>query len=95
MVFGKLGCVDIVIDFVLFEMFEMMICFKLCSIWWLGMMLEKFVDEFDWMVRVLGLLNVWVLLICNWFDMLFIGIKMLVGVKIFGLDLMGIDVIVM
>lgn len=93
-VFGKIGKVEIVIDFVLLEMVEMIIQFKLQEQWRLGMMMDKIIEELDNIVRLLGLVNLWVLLICNCIDMFLIGIKSFIGIKVFGIVLVDIDVMV-
>lgn len=50
MVFGKIGCVDMVIDFVLLMMIEIFIQFKLKVQWRVGMIIEKFKEEFNVLV---------------------------------------------
>lgn len=84
--FGKVGCVLMVIDFVLLEMFEIVINFKFEDEWWDGMIIDKFIVEMDVVLKFLGVVNFWMMLIKVCIDMLVIGICMFVGIKFFGMD---------
>lgn len=85
-VFGKIGCVEMVIDLASLIMIEMFIQFKLRDEWCEGMIIDLFKKELDVLVKFFGLINVWVMLIKICIDMLVIGIKILVGIKVVGFD---------
>src|SRR4029453_6378175 len=73
------------------EMFETTIQFKPREQWRAGMTPDKLVGEFDRIVQVPGLSNIWVPPIRNRIDMLATGIKSPVGVKVSGPSLAEID----
>lgn len=54
----------------------------------------KIKDELNKVVCVFGLINLFVLLICNWIDMFFMGIKSLIGIKVLGIDLVILQQVV-
>ena len=86
-VFGKAGRADTATDPAPLEMFETTIQFKPRDQWRAGMTPDKLVEEFDRVVQVPGLTNVWVPPIRNRIDMLATGIKSPVGIKVGGADL--------
>jgi copper/silver efflux system protein len=90
-VFGKAGRADTATDPAPLEMFETTIQFKPRDQWRAGMTSDKLVEEFDRVVQVPGLTNVWVPPIRNRIDMLATGIKSPVGIKVGGADLATID----
>ena len=90
-VFGKAGRADTATDPAPLEMFETTIQFKPREQWRAGMTPNKLVEELDRVVKVPGLSNVWVPPIRNRIDMLAIGIKSPVGIKVGGADLAVID----
>ncbi len=90
-VFGKAGRADTATDPAPLEMFETTIQFKPRDQWRAGMTPDRLVEEFDRIVQVPGLTNVWVPPIRNRIDMLATGIKSPVGIKVGGADLATID----
>ena len=90
-VFGKAGRAETATDPAPLEMFETTIQLKPRAEWRPGMTPDKLVEEFDRVVRVPGLSNIWVPPIRNRIDMLATGIKSPVGVKVAGTDLKEID----
>lgn len=90
-VFGKAGRAETATDPAPLEMFETMIQFKPRDQWREGMTTDKLIEEMDRLVRVPGLVNVWIPPIRNRVDMLATGIKSPVGVKVAGTDLKEID----
>ena len=85
-VYGKAGRAETATDPAPLEMFETTIQFKPKSQWRPGMTQDKLVEELDRIVKVPGLANIWVPPIRNRIDMLAIGIKSPVGVKVAGSD---------
>lgn len=90
-VFGKAGRAESATDPAPLEMFETMIQFKPHAQWRPGMTPEKLIEELDRVVKVPGLSNIWVPPIRNRIDMLAIGIKSPVGIKVAGVSLQEID----
>ena len=90
-VYGKAGRAETATDPAPMEMFETTIQFKPRDQWRPGMTQDKLVDELDAIVKVPGLVNIWVPPIRNRIDMLATGIKSPVGVKVAGADLATID----
>jgi Cu(I)/Ag(I) efflux system membrane protein CusA/SilA len=90
-VFGKAGRADTATDPAPIEMFETLVQLKPPSQWRSGMTLNKLIAELDKVVKVPGLVNVWVPPIRNRIDMLSTGIKSPLGIKIIGKDLNTID----
>src|SRR3546814_17044524 len=83
-VFGKAGRAETATDPAPLEMFETTIQFKPRDQWRTGMKPAKLVDELDRTVKVPGLTNVWVPPIRIRLDMLATGIKIQIGVKVYG-----------
>src|SRR5947208_12574264 len=90
-VFGKAGRAETATDPAPLEMFETTIQFKPKAEWRTGMTPENLVEELDRIVKVPGLVNIWVPPIRNRIDMLATGIKSPVGVKVAGTNLKEID----
>ena len=90
-VFGKAGRAETATDPAPLEMFETTIRLKSRGEWRPGMTPEKLIEEFDRIVKVPGLSNIWVPPIRNRIDMLATGIKSPVGVKVAGTKLEEID----
>ncbi len=90
-VFGKAGRADTATDPAPLEMFETTIQFKPKDQWRPGMTPDKLVEELDRTVQVPGLANLWIPPIRNRIDMLAMGIKSPIGVKVYGTDLAQID----
>ena len=90
-VYGKAGRFDSALDPAPMEMFETTVRLKPTAQWRTGMTPDKLVQELDRVVKVPGLVNIWVPPIRNRIDMLATGIKSPVGVKIAGPDLATID----
>jgi Cu(I)/Ag(I) efflux system membrane protein CusA/SilA len=90
-VFGKAGRAETATDPAPLEMFETTIQLRPRSEWRPGMTPERLIEEFDRVVQVPGLTNVWVPPIRNRIDMLATGVKSPIGVKVSGPDLASID----
>lgn len=90
-VFGKAGRAETATDPAPIEMFETLVQLKPPSQWRSGMTLNKLIEELDKVVKVPGLVNIWVPPIRNRIDMLSTGIKSPLGIKIMGKDLKTID----
>ncbi|MED5622391.1 efflux RND transporter permease subunit [Ideonella sp. BN130291] len=90
-VYGKAGRAETATDPAPLEMFETTIQLKARDQWRPGMTTDKLVEELDRVVKVPGLVNIWVPPIRNRIDMLATGIKSPVGVKVAGTDLATID----
>jgi len=90
-VFGKAGRAETATDPAPLEMFETTIQFRPRGEWRAGMTPQGLVEELDRVVKVPGLINVWVPPIRNRIDMLATGIKSPVGIKVAGPDLAVID----
>jgi Cu(I)/Ag(I) efflux system membrane protein CusA/SilA len=72
-------------------MFETTIQFKPRDQWRPGMTPDRLVEELDRVVKVPGLVNIWIPPIRNRIDMLATGIKSPIGIKIAGAHLADID----
>jgi Cu(I)/Ag(I) efflux system membrane protein CusA/SilA len=90
-VFGKVGRAETATDPAPLEMFETTIQFKPRDQWRPGMTPDKLIDEMDRIVKIPGLVNIWVPPIRNRIDMLATGIKSPVGVKVSGTNLQEIE----
>ncbi|MGD9729674.1 MAG: efflux RND transporter permease subunit, partial [Nitrospiraceae bacterium] len=90
-VFGKAGRAETATDPAPLEMFETTIQFKPRDQWRPGMTPDRLVEELDRVVKVPGLVNIWIPPIRNRIDMLATGIKSPIGVKIAGTRLTDID----
>ena len=90
-VFGKAGRAETATDPAPLEMFETTIQFKPRDQWRPGMTPDRLVEELDRVVKVPGLVNIWIPPIRNRIDMLATGIKSPIGVKIAGTHLADID----
>lgn len=92
-VFGKAGRANSATDPAPLEMFETVVNLKPESEWRAGMTLEKLIDELDAAVKMPGIANSWTMPIRARIDMLSTGIRTPVGIKVFGPDLAGIEVL--
>lgn len=90
-VFGKSGRAETATDPAPLEMFETTVQLKPVSLWRAGMTLDKLIAEMDKVVKVPGLVNVWVQPIRNRIDMLSTGIKSPLGIKVAGSDLVTLE----
>ncbi|MCK9789161.1 efflux RND transporter permease subunit [Providencia rettgeri] len=90
-VFGKVGKAETATDSAPMEMIETTIRLKPQAQWREGMTLEKIIDELDETVRLPGVANLWVPPIRNRIDMLSMGVKSPIGIKVSGRDLEEID----
>ncbi len=90
-VYGKAGRAETATDPAPLEMFETTIQFKPKNQWRAGLTQDKLIEELDAIVKVPGLVNIWVPPIRNRIDMLATGIKSPVGVKVAGTELAIID----
>lgn len=90
-VFGKIGRAETPTDPAPISMFETTITLKPESEWRKGMTWERLIGELDQVLRFPGVTNIWTMPIKNRTDMLIIGIRTPVGVKIFGKDLSKIE----
>jgi len=90
-VFGKIGRADTTTDPAPIEMFETMIQLNEPEKWRPGLTIDKLIAELNEVVKVPGLINVWVQPIRNRIDMLSTGIKSTIGIKISGADLKIIE----
>lgn len=86
-VFGKVGRAETATDPAPIEMLETTIQLKPQAEWRPGMTIEKIIRDLDEVVKLPGLVNVWVQPIRNRIDMLATGIKSPVGIKVTGPDL--------
>ena len=90
-VFGKIGRAETATDPAPLTMIETTILLKPRDQWREGMTMDKLKHEFNQLIRIPGLNNVWVMPIKNRIDMLATGIKTPVGIKIAGPDLDDIE----
>jgi Cu(I)/Ag(I) efflux system membrane protein CusA/SilA len=90
-VFGKAGRAESATDPAPLEMFETTIQFKPRDQWRPGMTPDRLAEELDRVVKVPGLVNIWIPPIRNRIDMLATGIKSPIGIKIAGAHLADID----
>jgi Cu(I)/Ag(I) efflux system membrane protein CusA/SilA len=92
-VFGKSGRAATATDPAPTEMFETIINLKPEAEWRAGMTTDKLITEMDKALQLPGVSNAWTMPIKARTDMLSTGIRTPVGVKVYGPDLAGIDVL--
>ena len=90
-VFGKVGRAETATDPAPLTMIETTILLKPRDQWREGMTIDRLKHEFNELIRIPGVNNVWVMPIKNRIDMLATGIKTPVGIKIAGPDLDDIE----
>jgi copper/silver efflux system protein len=90
-VWGKAGRASTATDPAPTEMFETVINLKPQSEWRPGMTIDKLTAEMDRSLQFPGVSNAWTMPIKARIDMLSTGIRMPVGMKVFGTDLAEIE----
>ncbi|WP_312913172.1 efflux RND transporter permease subunit [Stutzerimonas nitrititolerans] len=90
-VFGKAGRAATATDPAPIEMFETVVNLKPEEQWRPGMTMDKLIAEMDEALRLPGVANSWTMPIQGRLDMLSTGIRTPIGIKVFGMDLAGID----
>jgi len=90
-VFGKAGRAATATDPAPIEMFETVVNLKPEEHWRPGMTMDKLIAEMDEALRLPGVANSWTMPIQGRLDMLSTGIRTPIGIKVFGMDLAGID----
>ncbi|MSQ72710.1 MAG: efflux RND transporter permease subunit [Betaproteobacteria bacterium] len=92
-VFGKAGRANSATDPAPLEMAETVINLKPESEWRAGMTMDKLVAELDRAVQLPGVSNAWTMPIKARLDMLATGIRTPIGIKVFGKDLEGMELL--
>ena len=92
-VIGKAGRANTATDPAPLEMFETVINLKPESEWRPGMDIDKLIAEMDRALQFPGVANSWTMPIKARIDMLSTGIRTPVGIKVFGKDLAGMEVL--
>lgn len=90
-VFGKAGRAATATDPAPIEMFETVVNLKPEEHWRPGMTMDKLIAEMDEALRFPGVANSWTMPIRGRLDMLSTGIRTPIGIKVFGMDLAGIE----
>jgi len=90
-VFGKAGRAATATDPAPIEMFETVVNLKPEEHWRPGMTMDKLIAEMDEALRFPGVANSWTMPIQGRLDMLSTGIRTPIGIKVFGMDLAGIE----
>jgi len=90
-VFGKAGRAATATDPAPIEMFETVVNLKPEEPWRPGMTMDKLIAEMDEALRFPGVANSWTMPIQGRLDMLSTGIRTPIGIKVFGMDLAGIE----
>jgi Cu(I)/Ag(I) efflux system membrane protein CusA/SilA len=90
-VFGKAGRANTATDPAPTEMFETIINLKPESEWRAGMTTDKLIAELDRALQFPGIANAWTMPIRARIDMLSTGIRTPIGIKVYGMDLEGIE----
>jgi Cu(I)/Ag(I) efflux system membrane protein CusA/SilA len=90
-VFGKAGRAATATDPAPIEMFETVVNLKPEEHWRPGMTMDKLIAEMDETLRFPGVANSWTMPIQGRLDMLSTGIRTPIGIKVFGMDLAGIE----
>jgi len=90
-VFGKAGRAATATDPAPIEMFETVVNLKPEEHWRPGMTMDKLIAEMDEALRLPGVANSWTMPIQGRLDMLSTGIRTPIGIKVFGMDLAGIE----
>ncbi|MBI5438144.1 MAG: efflux RND transporter permease subunit [Nitrosomonadales bacterium] len=92
-VFGKAGRAQTATDPAPPEMFETVINLKPEAEWRTGMTMDKLIAEMDKALQFPGVANSWTMPIKARLDMLATGIRTPIGIKVFGKDLAGIELV--
>lgn len=90
-VFGKAGRAATATDPAPVEMFETVVNLKPEKEWRPGMTVDKLIAEMNEALKFPGVANSWTMPIQGRLDMLSTGIRTPIGIKVFGMDLAGIE----
>lgn len=90
-VFGKAGRAATATDPAPVEMFETVVNLKPEKEWRPGMTVDKLIAEMNDALKFPGVANSWTMPIQGRLDMLSTGIRTPIGIKVFGMDLAGIE----
>ena len=92
-VYGKAGRANTATDPAPTEMFETVINLKPQEQWRAGMTIDKLIAELDRALQFPGVSNAWTMPIKARIDMLATGIRTPIGIKVFGSDLAGMELL--
>jgi len=90
-VFGKAGRAATATDSAPIEMFETVINLKPQAEWRTGMTVDRLIADMNEALQFPGVANSWTMPIQGRLDMLSTGIRTPIGIKVFGMDLVGIE----
>ncbi|WP_312976620.1 efflux RND transporter permease subunit [Stutzerimonas nitrititolerans] len=90
-VFGKAGRAATATDPAPIEMFETVINLKPQAEWRTGMTVDRLIADMNEALQFPGVANSWTMPIQGRLDMLSTGIRTPIGIKVFGMDLVGIE----